>query len=389
MMDYDSLLSKKVMEIKPSGIRRFFDIASEMDNVISLGVGEPNFRTPWAIRHAGIQSLEKGHTWYTANAGLAELREEIAKYLDRRFQIRYDSKKEVLVTVGGSEAIDLMIRACVNPGDEVLIPEPCFVAYSPIASLTNATVIPIETKAEDGFRLTAKALREKITPRTKLLVLPFPNNPTGAVMHREHLEEIAQVLRDTNILVLSDEIYAELTFGGRDHVSIASLPGMWERTVVVSGFSKAFAMTGWRLGYAAGPAPIMKQMTKVHQFAIMCAPTTSQHAAVEALRSCEEEVVNMREEYDMRRHFIVDGLNKLGLTCFDPEGAFYVFPSIQSTGLSSEDFCQKLLHAQRVAVVPGNSFGESGEGFVRISYAYSIEHLMEALKRIEAFLKTL
>ena len=302
MMDYDSLLSKKVMEIKPSGIRRFFDIASEMDNVISLGVGEPNFRTPWAIRHAGIQSLEKGHTWYTANAGLAELREEIAKYLDRRFQIRYDSKKEVLVTVGGSEAIDLMIRACVNPGDEVLIPEPCFVAYSPIASLTNATVVPIETKAEDGFRLTAKALREKITPRTKLLVLPFPNNPTGAVMHREHLEEIAQVLRDTNILVLSDEIYAELTFGGRDHVSIASLPGMWERTVVVSGFSKAFAMTGWRLGYAAGPAPIMKQMTKVHQFAIMCAPTTSQHAAVEALRSCEEEVVNMREEYDMRRH---------------------------------------------------------------------------------------
>ena len=389
MMDYDSLLSKKVMEIKPSGIRRFFDIASEMDNVISLGVGEPNFRTPWAIRHAGIQSLEKGHTWYTANAGLAELREEIAKYLDRRFQIRYDSKKEVLVTVGGSEAIDLMIRACVNPGDEVLIPEPCFVAYSPIASLTNATVVPIETKAEDGFRLTAKALREKITPRTNLLVLPFPNNPTGAVMHREHLEEIAQVLRDTNILVLSDEIYAELTFGGRDHVSIASLPGMWERTVVVSGFSKAFAMTGWRLGYAAGPAPIMKQMTKVHQFAIMCAPTTSQHAAVEALRSCEEEVVNMREEYDMRRHFIVDGLNKLGLTCFDPEGAFYVFPSIQSTGLSSEDFCQKLLHAQRVAVVPGNSFGESGEGFVRISYAYSIEHLMEALKRIEAFLKTL
>ena len=389
MMDYDSLLSKKVMEIKPSGIRRFFDIASEMDNVISLGVGEPNFRTPWAIRHAGIQSLEKGHTWYTANAGLAELREEIAKYLDRRFQIRYDSKKEVLVTVGGSEAIDLMIRACVNPGDEVLIPEPCFVAYSPIASLTNATVVPIETKAEDGFRLTAKALREKITPRTKLLVLPFPNNPTGAVMHREHLEEIAQVLRDTNILVLSDEIYAELTFGGRDHVSIASLPGMWERTVVVSGFSKAYSMTGWRLGYAAGPAPIMKQMTKVHQFAIMCAPTTSQHAAVEALRSCEEEVVNMREEYDMRRHFIVDGLNKLGLTCFDPEGAFYVFPSIQSTGLSSEDFCQKLLHAQRVAVVPGNSFGESGEGFVRISYAYSIEHLMEALKRIEAFLKTL
>lgn len=389
MMDYDSLLSKKVMEIKPSGIRRFFDIASEMDNVISLGVGEPNFRTPWAIRHAGIQSLEKGHTWYTANAGLAELRDEISKYLDRRFQISYHSKDEILVTVGGSEAIDLMIRACVDPGDEVLIPEPCFVAYAPIASLTNAVVVPIETKAEDGFRLTAKALREKITPRTKLLVLPFPNNPTGAVMHREHLEEIAQVLRETNIFVLSDEIYAELTFGGQNHVSIASLPGMWERTVVVSGFSKAFAMTGWRLGYAAGPAPIMKQLIKIHQFAIMCAPTTSQHAAVEALRSCGEEVANMREEYDMRRHFIVNGLNKLGLTCFNPEGAFYVFPSIQSTGLSSEEFCQKLLYAQRVAVVPGNSFGESGEGFVRISYAYSIEHLMEALKRIEAFLKTL
>ncbi len=389
MMDYDSLLSKKVMEIKPSGIRRFFDIANEMDHVISLGVGEPDFRTPWAIRHAGIQSLEKGHTWYTANAGLAELRGEIGKYLEESFQISYDRKQEILVTVGGSEAIDLMIRACVNPGDEVLIPEPCFVAYSPIASLTNATVVPIETKAEDGFRLTAKALREKITPRTKLLIFPFPNNPTGAVMRREHLEEIAEVLRDTNIFVLSDEIYAELTYGNQRHVSIASIPGMWERTVVVSGFSKAFAMTGWRLGYVAGPAPIMKQILKIHQFAIMCAPTTSQHAAVEALRSCGEDVVNMREEYDIRRNFIVDGLNKLGLTCFHPEGAFYVFPSIQSTGLSSEDFCQKLLYAQRVAVVPGNSFGASGEGFVRISYSYSIEHLMEALKRIEAFLKTL
>ena len=389
MIDYDSLLAEKVRQIKPSGIRRFFDIANEMDHVISLGVGEPDFRTPWAIRQAGIHSLEKGHTWYTANAGLAELRNEIADYLERRFQISYRSKDEILVTVGGSEAIDLMLRACINPGDEVLIPEPCFVAYSPITALTNGVPVPIETKAEDGFRLTAKALKEKITPKTKLLIFPFPNNPTGAVMRKEHLEEIAEVLRDTNILVLSDEIYAELTYGSQNHVSIASLPGMWERTVVVSGFSKAFAMTGWRLGYAAAPAPIMKQMIKVHQFAVMCAPTTSQHAAVEALKSCGEEIVKMREEYDMRRHFIVDGLNKLGLTCFNPEGAFYVFPSVQSTGLSSEDFCQKLLYAQRVAVVPGNSFGESGEGFVRISYSYSIEHLMEALKRIEAFLKTL
>ena len=389
MIDYDSLLAEKVRQIKPSGIRRFFDIANEMDHVISLGVGEPDFRTPWAIRQAGIHSLEKGHTWYTANAGLVELRNEIADYLERRFQISYRSKDEILVTVGGSEAIDLMLRACINPGDEVLIPEPCFVAYSPITALANGVPVPIETKAEDGFRLTAKALKEKITPKTKALIFPFPNNPTGAVMRKEHLEEIAEVLRDTNILVLSDEIYAELTYGSQNHVSIASLPGMWERTVVVSGFSKAFAMTGWRLGYAAAPAPIMKQMIKVHQFAVMCAPTTSQHAAVEALKSCGEEIVSMCGEYDMRRHFIVNGLNQLGLTCFNPEGAFYVFPSIQSTGLSSEDFCQKLLYAQRVAVVPGNSFGESGEGFVRISYSYSIEHLMEALKRIEAFLKTL
>ncbi len=389
MIDYDSLLAEKVRQIKPSGIRRFFDIANEMDHVISLGVGEPDFRTPWAIRQAGIHSLEKGHTWYTANAGLVELRNEIADYLERRFQISYRSKDEILVTVGGSEAIDLMLRACINPGDEVLIPEPCFVAYSPITALANGVPVPIETKAEDGFRLTAKALKEKITPKTKALIFPFPNNPTGAVMRKEHLEEIAEVLRNTNILVLSDEIYAELTYGSQNHVSIASLPGMWERTVVVSGFSKAFAMTGWRLGYAAAPAPIMKQMIKVHQFAVMCAPTTSQHAAVEALKRCGEEIVSMRGEYDMRRHFIVNGLNQLGLTCFNPEGAFYVFPSIQSTGLSSEDFCQKLLYAQRVAVVPGNSFGESGEGFVRISYSYSIEHLMEALKRIEAFLKTL
>ena len=389
MIDYSSLLSQKVINIKPSGIRRFFDIANEMDNVISLGVGEPDFRTPWEIRHAGIVSLEKGHTWYTANAGLAELRTEITKYLERRFHLSYHSKDEILVTVGGSEAIDILIRACVEPGDEVLIPEPSFVCYSPITTLTGGVPVPIETKAEDGFRLTAQALKEKITPRTKLLIFPFPNNPTGAVMRREHLEEIAKVLQDTNILVLSDEIYAELTYGSEPHVSIASIPGMQERTVVVNGFSKAYAMTGWRLGYAAGPAPIIKQMTKVHQFAIMCAPTTSQYAAVEAMRSCDEEIQKMKSEYDMRRHLIVDGLNRMGLTCFNPEGAFYVFPSIKITGLSSEDFCQKLLYAQRVAVVPGNAFGDSGEGHVRISYSYSIDHIMESLKRIEAFLKTL
>lgn len=389
MIDYCSLLSQKVINIKPSGIRRFFDIANEMDNVISLGVGEPDFRTPWAIRHAGIVSLEKGHTWYTANAGLAELRTEITKYLERRFHLSYHSKDEILVTVGGSEAIDILIRACIEPGDEVLIPEPSFVCYSPITTLTGGVPVPIETKTEDGFRLTAQALKEKITPRTKLLIFPFPNNPTGAVMRREHLEEIAKVLRDTNILVLSDEIYAELTYGSEPHVSIASIPGMQERTVVVNGFSKAYAMTGWRLGYAAGPAPIIKQMTKVHQFAIMCAPTTSQYAAVEAMRSCDEEIQKMKSEYDMRRHLIVDGLNRMGLTCFNPEGAFYVFPSIKITGLSSEDFCQKLLYAQRVAVVPGNAFGDSGEGHVRISYSYSIDHIMESLKRIEAFLKTL
>lgn len=389
MIDYSSVLSQKVINIKPSGIRRFFDIANEMDNVISLGVGEPDFKTPWVIRQAGITSLERGHTWYSANAGLAELREEITKYMKRRFHLSYHAKDEILVTVGGSEAIDLLIRSCIEPGDEVLIPEPSFVCYSPITALTGGVAVPIETKAEDGFRLTAKALKEKITPRTKLLIFPFPNNPTGAVMRREHLEEIANVLRDTNILVLSDEIYAELTYGNEPHVSIASIPGMQERTIVVNGFSKAYAMTGWRLGYAAGPAPIIKQMTKVHQFAIMCAPTTSQYAAIEAMRSCDEEIQSMKAEYDMRRHLIVSELNRMGLTCFNPEGAFYVFPSIKSTGLSSEEFCQKLLYAQRVAVVPGNAFGDSGEGFVRISYSYSIEHIMESLKRIEAFIKAL
>ena len=389
MIDYSKILSQKALAIKPSGIRRFFDIAAEMDGVISLGVGEPDFKTPWSIRHAGADSLEKGRTWYTANAGLMPLREEICNYLLRRFDLSYDPKDEVLVTVGGSEAIDICIRALVDPGDEILLPEPCFVAYSPIGALADAKVIPIPTRAEDGFRLTAQQLKEHITPKTKLLVFPFPNNPTGAVMRREHLEEIAQVLRDTDIMVLSDEIYAEMTFGQGRHVSIAEIDGMRERTVVVNGFSKAYAMTGWRLGYATGPAPIIEQMTKIHQFAIMCAPTTSQYAAVEALRSCDNEIESMAIQYDMRRRLVVDSLNEMGLSCFSPEGAFYVFPSIRSTGLSSAEFCEKLLRSQKVAVIPGDAFGESGEGFVRISYCYSVDHLLEALKRIRAFLQEL
>ena len=388
MMDYTKILSPAVVDIKPSGIRRFFDIAAEMEEVISLGVGEPDFMTPLPIRQAGIRSLEEGKTWYTANAGLKELRQEIAAYLSRRFQVEYDPIGEVLVTVGGSEAIDGLIRCLISPGDEVLIPEPCFVAYAPIAQMCGGVCVPIPTKAEDCFRLTAQALREKITPRTKLLIFPFPNNPTGAIMEREHLEEIAQVLRDTDVMVLSDEIYAELTYGS-SHVSLASLPGMWERTVIINGFSKAFAMTGWRLGYAAGPRPILQQMTKLHQFAIMSAPTTAQLAAITALRDCEGEIVKMREEYDQRRRYLVEQFNRLGLACFEPKGAFYVFPSIQSTGMTSDQFCEELLQSKHVAVIPGNAFGASGEGFVRVSYSYSMEHLQEAVRRIEEFLKEL
>lgn len=385
-MNYEQIMSRTVQEIKPSGIRRFFDIAAEMDNVISLGVGEPDFKTPWAIRRAGIESLEKGHTWYTANAGLAELRKEIAVYLKRRCGLGYDARKEILITVGGSEAIDGAVRTFVNPGEEVLVPEPSFVCYTPITQLAHGVPVPIETKAEDGFRLTPEALRKAITPKTKLLVMPYPNNPTGAVMRREHLEAVADVLRGTDIMVLSDEIYSELTYGG-DHVSFGSIDGMWERTITVNGFSKAFAMTGWRLGYAAAPAPVVAQMTKVHQFAIMSAPTTSQYAAIEALRNCAGEVAAMRDQYDMRRRLLVDGLNRLGLTCFEPEGAFYVFPSIRKTGMKSLEFCEKLLEEERVAVVPGDAFGASGEGFVRISYSYSINHLMESLKRIGRFME--
>ena len=389
MIDYDTLVNRNVKRIKPSGIRKFFDIANEMDDVISLGVGEPDFKTPWNIRRAGIESLERGHTWYTANSGLMQLREAACGYLKRRFTLEYDPKKELLITVGGSEAIDIAIRALVEPGDEVLVVEPSFVCYTPITELTGGVPVPIATRAGDAFRLTPEQLKAAITPRTKLLILPFPNNPTGAVMRRAHLEAIAGVLRGTDIMVLSDEIYAELTYGDERHISFAEIDGMKERTILVQGFSKSYAMTGWRLGYAAGPAPVIKQMTKIHQFSIMCAPTTSQYAAVEALRNGDADIEEMRGQYDMRRRLLVDGLNRMGLDCFSPEGAFYVFPSIRSTGLSSSDFCMRLLEAERVAVVPGDAFGESGEGFVRISYSYSVNHLLEALKRIDRFLKTL
>ena len=388
-MDHDKLLSRRAVAIKPSGIRRFFDIAAEMDDVISLGVGEPDFKTPWNIRRAGIESLERGHTWYTANSGLMQLREAACGYLKRRFTLEYDPKKELLITVGGSEAIDIAIRALVEPGDEVLVVEPSFVCYTPITELTGGVPVPIATRAGDAFRLTPEQKKAAITPRTKLLILPFPNNPTGAVMRRAHLEAIAGVLRGTGIMVLSDEIYAELTYGDERHISFAEIDGMKERTILVQGFSKSYAMTGWRLGYAAGPAPVIKQMTKIHQFSIMCAPTTSQYAAVEALRNGDADIEEMRGQYDMRRRLLVDGLNRMGLDCFSPEGAFYVFPSIRSTGLSSSEFCMRLLEAERVAVVPGDAFGESGEGFVRISYSYSVNHLLEALKRIDRFLKTL
>lgn len=384
-MDYTKLMNRTLQELPPSGIRRFFDIANEMEDVISLSIGEPDFITPFHIREKGIESLEKGKTWYTPNAGLLALREAISGYVAKRTGNVYDPKTEVLVTVGGSEGIDLCLRALIEPGDEVLIPQPSFVCYDPLTRLAGGVPVPIVTKAEDAFRLTADALRAAITPRTKLLILPFPSNPTGAVMRREHLEAVAEVLRGTDVLVLSDEIYSDLTYGDEPHVSIASLPGMAERTVYISGFSKSFAMTGWRLGYACAPAPIMKMMTKLHQFALMCAPTTAQHAAIEALLHGEDDVVEMRTDYDARRRLIVRELDEMGLTCFAPEGAFYVFPSIQKTGLTSEEFCHRLLMEKHVAVVPGTAFGACGEGFVRISYCYSLGHLTEALARIKAF----
>ncbi len=385
-MNYDSILAPAAKEMRPSGIRRFFDMAAEMPHCISLGVGEPDFKTPWAVRDAGIRSLEQGRTKYTANAGLMQLRQEICRYLSRRFELDYQPN-EVVVTVGGSEAIDLCIRALVQPGDEVIIPEPCFVCYEPITQLTGGVPVHIATKAEDDFRLTADQLKAAITPKTKLLVLPFPNNPTGGVMSAADLEAIAEVLRGTDIMVLSDEIYSELTYGLDRHVSIASLPGMRERTIVVNGFSKSYAMTGWRLGYAVGPQPIIKVMTKIHQSCIMSAPTTSQYAAITALRQCDDAIETMRDEYNRRRRYVVKALNEMGLTCFEPRGAFYVFPSIQISGLTSEEFCERLLHEKEIAIVPGDAFGSSGEGFARISYAYSVEHLETAMRRIRAFLE--
>lgn len=385
MMDYDKLVSPVVDAIPPSGIRKFFDIAAEMEDAISLGVGEPDFTTPWTIREAGIYSLEKGQTHYTANAGLLELRDEICRYNKRKFGVEYDSKKEVLVTVGGSEAIDAMIRSVVNPGDEVLIPEPSFVCYKPLTVMAGGKPVIIETKEEDNFRLLPEQLKEKITDKTKLLILPYPNNPTGGVMSKADLEAIAEVLRGTDIFVLSDEIYGELRYSEEEHTVFSSINGMKERTVVVNGFSKAFAMTGWRLGYALGPERLIKLMTKIHQFGIMSAPTTAQFAAIEALKSCDDDVIEMRREYNYRRRYIVDGFREMGLSCFEPYGAFYVFPCIKSTGMTSDEFCIKLLEEEKVAVVPGNAFGESGEGFIRCSYAYSIENIQEALKRIERF----
>ncbi len=386
-MSFSFSISPIVTDIKPSGIRKFFDLVGEMDGAISLGIGEPDFVTPWHIRDAGISSLEKGQTYYTANAGLMPLRKEICNYFERRFHLSYN-EKNVLVTVGGSEAIDLCIRALITEGDEVLIPEPSFVCYEPCVRLAHGTPVPIVTEEKDGFILTPEKLKEKITPRTKLLVLPFPNNPTGAIMTKGQLQAIADVLKDTNIAVLSDEIYAELTYSEK-HCSIANIDGMKERTVIVSGFSKSYAMTGWRLGYAIGDAALIKAMTKIHQFAIMSSPTTSQYAAIEALKHGDEDIEEMAAEYDSRRRILIDRLNDMGLHCFEARGAFYVFPSIQSTGLSSEEFCKQLLEKKKVAVIPGNAFGTSGEGHVRISYAYSIETINKALDKMEEFLKEL
>ncbi len=381
-------LSEKIVTIPPSGIRKFFDIVSEMKDAISLGVGEPDFDTPWHIREEGIYSLEKGRTFYTANAGLRDLRVEIHNYLKRRCDLSYDPDKEILVTVGGSEAIDIALRAMLDPGDEVLVPQPSFVSYVPCAVLAGGVAVPIELEDKDEFRLTPEKLLEKITPKTKILVLPFPNNPTGAVMRREHLVEIAKIVEEHDLFVLSDEIYGELTYG-EEHVSIASIPGMRERTVLINGFSKAFAMTGWRLGYACAPEIILKQMLKIHQFAIMCAPTTSQYAAIDAMKNSDEDVSHMRESYDQRRRYLLHAFEEMRLECFEPLGAFYAFPSIKRFGMTSDEFANRLLQEEKVAVVPGTAFGDSGEGYLRISYAYSLKSLKEALGRIERFVKRL
>ena len=385
-MDYGKLLSPVVQEVRPSGIRKFFDIANTMKDVISLGVGEPDFPTPWEIRKAGILSLEAGKTRYTANRGLEQLREEISRWMARKYALEYDPASEILVTVGGSEAIDGTIRAVVCQGDEVIIPQPSYVCYEPLVRMAGGVPVILETTAEHDFKVTPEMLRGALSDRTKLLILPYPCNPTGGVMEQADLKKIADVLRGTNVLILSDEIYSELTFGGLRHVSAASVPGMRERTVVVNGFSKTFSMTGWRMGFACGPGELMKQITKIHQFAIMCAPTTAQYAAIEALRHGDDAVEAMREEYDMRRRLIVAGFNRLGLTCREPKGAFYAFPCIRSTGMTSDEFCEKLLYSERVAVVPGTAFGKGGEGFFRASYCYSTDHIKEALRRIEKFL---
>ena len=388
MIDYKQILSQRIQEVPPSGIRKYFDIMAEMDDAISLGVGEPDFQTPWHIRDAGIYSLEKGFTKYTPNAGLSDLRRAICRYLKRRFDLEYQPIGQTLVTVGGSEGLDLAFRCLLEPGDEVIIPTPSFVCYGPLVSMIHGVPVYVETKVENEFRLTAEELKAAITPRTKILVLPFPNNPTGGIMHREDLEALAEVLRGTNIMVVSDEIYAELTYG-QHHVSMANIPDMYERTIVINGFSKAYSMTGWRMGYVCGPKELIAAMTKLHQYGIMSAPTTSQYAAIEAMEHGDRDIETMKQEYDGRRRFLVDGFRQLGLDCFEPRGAFYVFPCIRSTGLSSEEFCDRFLEQEHVAVIPGSAFGPGGEGFVRACYAASMKNLTEALTRLERFLGTL
>lgn len=379
-------LSKKIVEIEPSGIRKFFDIVNEMKDAISLGVGEPDFDTPWHIREEGIYSLEKGRTFYTSNAGLKELKVEICHYLKRKYHLTYDANKEVIVTVGGSEAIDISLRAMLDPEDEVLVPQPSYVSYVPCVTLANGVPVMIELEEKDNFKLTKEKLLQAITDKTKILILPFPNNPTGAIMTKEDLEEIIPIIIEKDLFVISDEIYSELTYG-TEHVTIASFPGMRERTILINGFSKAYAMTGWRLGYATGPEEIISQMVKIHQFAIMCAPTTSQYAAIEALRNGDSDIATMREAYDQRRRFLIEAFQRMGLACFEPFGAFYVFPSIKNLNMTSDEFANRLLQEEKVAVVPGTAFGNCGEGFLRISYAYSIENLKIALERMERFVK--
>lgn len=388
-MDYSKYLNQNLVKTKPSGIRKFFSIAEELDNVISLGVGEPDFLTPWHIRNTAIDYLDKGATRYTANAGLAALRAEICDFYARKYNIEYNSKTEALVTVGGSEGIDMAIRSVISPGDDVLLVEPCFVCYRPIVEICGGNVITINTKAEDNFKLTADEIEAAVTPKTKLIIMLYPNNPTGAVMRKEDLVKIIPVIKKHDLLVLTDEIYSALTYGNEAHTSIASLPEMKERTIVINGFSKTYSMTGWRLGYALAPAEIISQMTKLHQFAIMSAPTNSQYAAVEALKNGDADIEKMREEYDLRRRYTVSRFNEMGLTCFEPEGAFYAFPSIKSTRLSSDDFCEKLIMDKRVAVIPGNAFGDCGEGHIRVSYCYSIDNIKKAADRIEEFVNSL